>query len=52
MSKENDRIVELEEALKRIRERAERVLEGEDWDLAGYCEEIIAGLSIDKELKE
>ena len=51
MSKKDNRIAELEEVLERIRERAERVLEGEDWDLAGYCEEIITGLSIDKELK-
>ena len=42
MSKKDDRIAELEEALERTRERAERVIEGEDWDLAGYCTDIIA----------
>ncbi len=37
---------ELQTALKRIQERAQRVLEGEEWDLAGYCEEVISGLSL------
>ena len=36
----------LETILKRIQERAQRVLEGEDWDLAGYCEEVISGLKL------
>lgn len=32
---------QLEDALVGIKERAERVKEGEDWDLAGYCIEVI-----------
>ena len=32
-----------EEVLERIKERAERVLEGEEWDLASYCLELIDG---------
>ncbi len=39
----------LHSALLRIKERAQRVDEGESWDLPGYCISVVDGLTIPTE---